>query len=179
MAPKRSNDQKEEEDKKSSGSGRVIAVLSAEGATFFPLLVSSRCKLTFLFAGYTGSSVIELLYSDGKYSDKFDKLVGITFGEATSPDVKAIHEEYSVETVSIDDVDEEYLKSNSIDTALIIPPARKVRHFFSLPPFQADPDLFPLAGQARNRQELPRDGQEGPKREERRPPLCRRRRVRW
>lgn len=70
---------------------------------------------------------------------------GITFGEPTSSDVKAIHEEYSVETVSIEvcfsppllpvpstdrsphtqDVDADYLKSNKIDTALVIPPARK------------------------------------------------------
>ncbi|GAA6040851.1 hypothetical protein JCM8097_007747 [Rhodosporidiobolus ruineniae] len=105
MAPKRSADQKDEEEKNNGGHGRVIAVLSAEG--------------------YTGSSVIELLYSDGKYKGKFSKLVGVTFGEPVSQDVKDIHSDYNVETVLIDDIDEDKIKELGVDTALVIPPARK------------------------------------------------------
>ncbi|GAA5831974.1 hypothetical protein JCM11251_002769 [Rhodosporidiobolus azoricus] len=102
MAPKKQV--KKQEEASSSSKGRVIGVLSAEG--------------------YTGSAVIELLFTDGKYKGKFDKLVGITFGEPVSPDVKAIHEEYSVETMSIDEATEDTIKKAGIDTALIIPPAR-------------------------------------------------------
>ncbi|GAA5886322.1 hypothetical protein JCM6882_001604 [Rhodosporidiobolus microsporus] len=120
MAPKKTVAKKEGDDKKEgngSSSGRVIAVLSAEG--------------------YTGSSIIELLYTDGKYKGKFDKLVGVTFGDPVSPDVKQILEEYSVETTSIEEMDAEKIKSMGIDTALIIPPARadkyeQVKQFLEL-----------------------------------------------
>ncbi|GAA5868327.1 hypothetical protein JCM8547_002155 [Rhodosporidiobolus lusitaniae] len=109
MAPKRKNNDGEKEDKKQdakgSDSGRVIAVLSAEG--------------------YTGSALIELLYTDGKYKNQFDKLIGITFGEPVSPDVKDIHDEVGLETMNVEDVDEEVMKKEGVDTAVIIPPSRK------------------------------------------------------
>ncbi|GAA6009696.1 hypothetical protein JCM10207_004159 [Rhodosporidiobolus poonsookiae] len=113
MAPKRVVDDSEK-DEKSSGTkeeqkkdktGRVVAVVSAES--------------------YTGSSVLELLYSDGTYASKFDKLVGITFGAPVSPDVKAIHDEYRVETLAADELDEGRIKDLGVDTMLVIPPARK------------------------------------------------------
>ncbi|GAA5968448.1 hypothetical protein JCM11641_007641 [Rhodosporidiobolus odoratus] len=105
MQDEEEQEQDQESKKENGKTGRVIAVLSAEG--------------------YTGCAVIEELFSDGSYRNKFDKLLGITFGEAVSPDNKQILEDYSVETMSIDEVDEEKIKSLRIDTALIIPPARK------------------------------------------------------
>lgn len=76
--------------------------------------------------GHTGSSLVELLLSDSDFDGKFAKVVGLTFGEP-GPDAKDILDEYQVETMPVDGMDEDKLKELGVDTLCLIPPASKVR----------------------------------------------------
>lgn len=155
MAPKKvSKAQAKSESSNSSTSERVVAITAVDG--------------------FTGSAVVELLMSDNSYKGKISKIIGLTFGEAKE-DTKAILDEYGVETALVDEMDEEKLKELGVDTLCLIPPARKVRSFFSL----ATPnctDLSDTAGQGQARQADPRARQEGQVGEE--PRLCLVRRLR-
>ncbi|TNY17473.1 hypothetical protein DMC30DRAFT_106421 [Rhodotorula diobovata] len=74
--------------------------------------------------GHTGSSLVELLLSDSDFDGKFAKVVGLTFGEP-GPDAKDILDEYQVETMPVDGMDEDKLKELGVDTLCLIPPASK------------------------------------------------------
>ena len=90
----------------SSKSDRVIAVTAVDG--------------------HTGSSLVELLLSDPAFEGRFAKVVGLSFGEP-GPDAKDVLDEYGVETMPADALDDAKLKDLGVDTLCLIPPARKVR----------------------------------------------------
>ncbi|GAA5911274.1 hypothetical protein JCM8208_004315 [Rhodotorula glutinis] len=85
---------------------------------------SSRVIAVTAVDGHTGSSLVELLLSDPEFDGKFAKVVGLTFGEP-GPDAKDILDEYNVETMPADSLDDSKLKEVGVDTLCLIPPARK------------------------------------------------------
>ncbi|BGP42855.1 hypothetical protein JCM10449v2_006867 [Rhodotorula kratochvilovae] len=87
-----------------SSSDRVIAVTAVDG--------------------HTGSSLVELLLSDDAYKGKFAKIIGLTFGEPGA-DAKEVLDEYGLETLPADELDEDKLKELGVDTLCLIPPARQ------------------------------------------------------